>query len=110
MMCRMLSIATSSSKRATARRRRQPDSAESQAPETLDEGKEQGRHLKSVDAEDPETEPSDAESEVEVGASAAGPDVAGLPIDAGPDHDAGAAPASAAAGGLESTPTDYSTI
>ncbi len=59
---------------------------------------------------DAETEPSDAESEVEVGASAAAPDVAGLPIDAGPDHDSGAAPASAAAAGLEPTPTDYSTI
>ncbi|HSY39525.1 MAG TPA: sigma-70 family RNA polymerase sigma factor, partial [Polyangia bacterium] len=106
----MLSIATSSSKRATARRRRQSDSAETQAPETLDEGNEQGRHLKSVDAEDPETEPSDAESEVEVGASAAAPDVAGLPIEAGPDHDSGAAPTSAAAAGLETTPTDYSTI
>ena len=77
----MLSIASSSSKRTTARRRRQPDQAEPQAPETLEEGKEQGRHLKSVDAEDPETEPSDAESEVEVGANATAPDVAGLPME-----------------------------
>jgi len=106
----MLSIATSSSKRTTARRRRQSDSAELQAPEALDEAKEQGRHLKSVDAEDAETEPSDAESEVEVGASAAGPDVAGLPVDAGPDHDSGAAPVSVAATGMETTPSDYSTI
>jgi RNA polymerase sigma-32 factor len=110
MICGMLSIATSSSKRNTAaRRRRQPEEAESQDLEALDEGKEAGRHLKSVDSEDAEAEPSDADSEVEVGASAAGPDVAGLPIEAGPDQD-GAAPASAAAAGLETTPTDYSTI
>src|SRR3954463_10584485 len=111
MMSGMLSIATSSSKRtATARRRRQAEGAESQDLEALDEGKESGRHLKSVDSEDSEAEPSDADSEVEVGASAAGPDVAGLPIDAGPDQDSGAAPVSAAAAGLETTPTDYSTI
>jgi len=110
MKSRMLSIATSSSKRTNARRRRQSDSAESQAPEALDEGKEEGRHLKSVDAEDAESEPSDAESEVEVGASAVAPDLAGLPVDAGPDHDSGAAPTSAAAAGMETTPTDYSTI
>jgi RNA polymerase sigma-32 factor len=111
MKCRMLSIATSSSKRtAAARRRRQSDPAEPQDVQALEEGKESSRHLKSVDSEDAETEPSDAESEVEVGASAAAPDVAGLPIDAGPEHDSGAAPASAAPAGLESTPTDYSTI
>jgi RNA polymerase sigma-32 factor len=111
MMSGMLSIATSSPKRtATARRRRQAEGAESQDLEALDEGKESGRHLKSVDSEDSEAEPSDAESEVEVGATAAGPDVAGLPIDAGPDQDSGAAPVSAAAAGLETTPTDYSTI
>ena len=111
MKSRMLSIATSSSKRtAAARRRRQSDAAEPQDIQALEEGKEPSRHLKSVDSEDAETEPSDAESEVEVGASAAAPDVAGLPIDAGPDHDSGAAPTSAAAAGLETTPTDYSTI
>ena len=110
MMCGMLSIATSSSKRTAARRRRQSDPAEPQDVQALEEGKEPNRHLKSVDSEDAETEPSDAESEVEVGASAAAPDVAGLPIDAGPDHDGGAAPVSAAAVGLETTPTDYSTI
>src|SRR3954468_950823 len=107
----MLSISTSSSKRnATARRRRSSDEAESQDLEALDEGKESGRHLKSVDSEDAEAEPSDAGSEVEVGAGAAGPDVAGLPIEAGPEQDSGAAPVSAAAAGLETTPTDYSTI
>jgi RNA polymerase sigma-32 factor len=111
MMCGMLSIATSSSKRSTAaRRRRQSDPAEPQDVQALEEGKESGRHLKSVDSEDAETEPSDAESEVEVGASAAAPDVAGLPIDAGPEHDSSAAPTSAAGAGLETTPTDYSTI
>ena len=36
--------------------------------------------------------------------------MAGLPIEAGPDQDSGAAPTSAAAAGLETTPTDYSTI
>ena len=122
MMCRMLSIATSSSKRTTGRRRRQSDTVDSQDlqaledrrqerdPDGKDEGPEDGkaRHLKSVEAEDSESESSEAE--IEVGANAAAPDVAGLPIDAGPEHDSGAAPTSAAAAGLETTPTDYSTI
>jgi len=110
MICGMLSIATSSSKRTTARRRRQSEGAETQDLEALEEGKETGRHLKSVDSEDAEAEPSDADAEVEVGASGSTPDVAGLPIDASPDQDSGAAPTSAAAAGLETTPTDYSTI
>ena len=110
MLCRMLSTATSSSKRIpTTRRRRQSEAAQPQDIQALDEGKEQSRHLKSADSEDAETETSDAESEVEVGVSAAAPDLAGLAIDGGPDHDSGA-PASSAAAALETTPSDYSTI
>ena len=105
----MLSIASSSRHTAT-RRRRSADAAETQPIEGAEDAndKEKARHLKSVDTEEGETE---AEPDVEIEASANGatPDVAGLPIESSPEADGGAPPVSATTG-LESAPTDYSTI
>ena len=109
MKSRMLSIAISSSKRTAGRRRRQSDQAESPDLQTLEEGREdgrehgqdegkedgKGRHLKSVEAEESESDSSEAE--IEVGANASAPDVAGLPIEASPDADSGAAVSGSAA-------------
>src|SRR5579871_502549 len=102
----MLSIATSS-RNGAARRRRSAENPETQQPA---EAGQDRRHLKSVDTEEGESEPADAESEIEAGASGGAPlDVAGLPIEPSPDVE-GSAPATAATPGLESAPTDYSTI
>jgi RNA polymerase sigma-32 factor len=101
----MLSIASSSTKHGTARRRRSTETtAESESEsESLESGK--GRHLKAVDEE---SEPDNSEVEIEMGANTAAPlDGAGIPIEGGPDPETAAAPSAA----LESTPaTDYSTI
>ncbi len=104
----MLSIASSSTKHGSARRRRPTETADSES-ESPDGAKEKGRHLKAVDEE---SEPDNSEAEIEMGANTAAPlDLGGLPIEGGPDPEAGAAAASAAAAALESTPaTDYSTI
>jgi RNA polymerase sigma-32 factor len=100
----MLSIASSSTKHSTARRRRPTEAAAESETESLEGGKT--RHLKAVDEE---SEPDNSEAEIEMGANAAAPDVAGLTTEAGPEMEPGVAATSPAA--LESTPaTDYSTI
>jgi RNA polymerase sigma-32 factor len=115
----MLSIATSSSRNAAARKRR---AAQVEATEPAAEGAESGaegaesgesvekaRHLKSVEAEEGESETSDAE--IEIGANAASSiDATGLPVEGGPETEAPVPAAPAASAGLESAPTDYSTI
>jgi RNA polymerase sigma-32 factor len=103
----MLSIASSSSRHGAARKRRP---AQAEATEPADDGEESARHLKSVESEDAESERADAE--VEVGAGGASPmDVAGLPIEGGPESEAPSpAPPATTAVGLDSTPSDYSTI
>jgi len=99
----MLSIATTSTKRNHARRRR-PSETGTVRPESA-----KARHLKAVEREEGEPESTDA-PEVELAADGASPmtDLVGLPIEAGPEPD-GAAPAEAAAE-AEPVPTDYSTI
>src|SRR5450432_2123426 len=99
----MLSIASSSTKHGTARRRRSTETTAESESESLESGK--GRHLKAVDEE---SEPDNSEVEIEMGANTAAPlDGAGIPIEGGPDPETAAAPSAA----LESTPaTDYSTI
>jgi RNA polymerase sigma-32 factor len=100
----MLSIATSS-RNGAARRRRSAEGPERQEPA---EAGQDRRHLKSVDSEEGESETTDAE--IEAGAPGSAPlDVAGLPIEPSPESE-GNAPAAAATPGLESAPTDYSTI
>jgi RNA polymerase sigma-32 factor len=106
----MLSIATSSS-RSGARKRRagQPEATEA-ATESAEsaESVEKARHLKSVDGEEGE---ADTTEEIEIGANGpASLDVAGLPIEGGPETEAPLPAAPAASAGLESAPTDYSTI
>jgi RNA polymerase sigma-32 factor len=103
----MLSIATSSSKHGAARKRRQE---QAEATEATDAATERARHLKSVESEETEAETPD--SEIEVGANPNAPmDVAGLPIEASPDSEAGGpATTPTPTAGLESAPTDYSTI
>src|SRR5580698_1513069 len=101
----MLSIASSSTKHGTTRRRRPTETAaESDSLESANN--EKGRHLKAVDEE---SEPDNSEAEIEMGANTAAPsDVAGLALEGGPDPEA--ATAAAAATALETSPTDYSTI
>jgi RNA polymerase sigma-32 factor len=102
----MLSIATSSSKHGAARKRRGTQVEET---EPSAEAAEKARHLKSVDGD--EAESDGAEPEIEMGAGTAAPlDVAGLPIEVGHESEASTPAAPAAAAGLESAPTDYSTI
>ena len=105
----MLSIASSSRHTAT-RRRRSADATETQPIEGAEDAndKEKARHLKSVDTEEGETE-AEPDVEIEASANSATPDVAGLPIESSPEADGGAPPVSATTG-LESAPTDYSTI
>jgi RNA polymerase sigma-32 factor len=112
----MLSIASSSSRHTATRRRRSAGPTEAQPIEAGDDqgqerdraDKEKARHLKSV--EDGEAEPeANEEAEIEVGAQGVTPDVAGLPIEASPDVESGTAAVSPTTG-LESAPTDYSTI
>jgi RNA polymerase sigma-32 factor len=98
----MLSIATSSSRNGAARKGRL---AQVEDTEAAAEAAEKARHLKSVESEEAEAEP--AEAEIELGADSEAPtNVAGLPIEAGPEAEAPVAAAPA----LEAAPTDYSTI
>ncbi len=104
----MLSIATSSSRHGTSRRRRSGGDQETQP---LEAAKERARHLKSVDAEEAEPEAEAADADVEAGTGGAPLDVAGLPIEASPDVESSAgSTAVSPTAGLESAPTDYSTI
>jgi RNA polymerase sigma-32 factor len=104
----MLSIATSSSRNGARKRRVAQVEATEPAAEAA-ESSEKARHLKSVDSEEGEGESADAE--IEMGANGASSiDVAGLPIEAGPESEAPVPAAPAASAGLESGPTDYSTI
>ncbi|HEY4392579.1 MAG TPA: RNA polymerase factor sigma-32 [Polyangia bacterium] len=104
----MLSIATSSSRNGARKRRLAQVEATEPAAEAA-ESSEKARHLKSVDSEEGEGESADAE--IEMGANGASSiDVAGLPIEAGPESEAPVPAAPAASAGLESGPTDYSTI
>jgi len=106
----MLSIATSSSRNGARKRRAgQPEATEA-ATESAEsaESVEKARHLKSVDGEERE---ADTTEEIEIGANGpAALDVAGLPIEGGPETEAPLPAAPAASAGLESAPTDYSTI
>jgi RNA polymerase sigma-32 factor len=98
----MLSIATTSTKRNNARRRRSTAEDGAVASPT--------RHLKAVERE--EGEPEAAENpEMELGAETGGPiaDLAGLPIESSPEIEA-ASPAGDVAVEAEPMPSDYSTI
>ncbi len=101
----MLSIATTSNKRNNPRRRR--STVEDGA---VDTAVSKARHLKAVEREEGETEPAEA-PETDVSADGAGPmaEMAGLPIEAGPEIES-ASPASDVAAEAEPMPTDYSTI
>jgi RNA polymerase sigma-32 factor len=103
----MLSIATTSNKRNNARRRRSP--AEDGA---ADSAASKARHLKAVEREEGETEPEPAEApETDVATEGASPmaEMAGLPIEAGPEVEAGSQAADVSVE-AEPMPTDYSTI
>ena len=69
----MLSIASSSPRHRSGPPAPPDGHGRAQAAEAPEDGKEKGRHLKSVDAEEAETEPTDSEAEVEMGANAAAP-------------------------------------
>src|SRR2546423_13487688 len=99
MKGRMLSIATTSSKRHQSRRRRTTE-AGAVRPEPA-----KSRHLKAVEGEEAEPEATET-PELELGAENASPmtDLVGLPIEAGPEIEA---PAAVEA---EPVPSDYSTI
>jgi RNA polymerase sigma-32 factor len=99
MMGCMLSIATTSNKRHSPRRRRTSE-AGTVRPESA-----KSRHLKAVEGEEAEPEATET-PELELGAEGTTPmtDLVGLPIEAGPEIEA---PAAAEA---EPVPSDYSTI
>ena len=102
----MLSIATISSKRNSARRHR-PSAAGAVLPAVP-----KTRHLKAVDrGEESEAEATE-NPELELGAEGANSmaDVAGLPIEASPEVEPSAGTADVAAEAAEPVPTDYSTI
>jgi RNA polymerase sigma-32 factor len=109
----MLSIASSSSRGAARRSRATEARGDVQENEQQDEQQlagaaaERTRHLKSVESEEGEPEAAEADGDPANGAGAP-LDVAGLPIESSPDVEAPSAPAAAA--GLETAPTDYSTI
>ncbi len=105
MMGGMLSIATTQNKRNTARRRRA-----SEAGAVLRPAATKSRHLKAVDREEAEPEATET-PELELGAEGATPmaDLAGLPIEAGPEVEASGS-AGEVAVEAEPVPTDYSTI
>jgi len=105
MKAGMLSIATNSSKRNNARRRRASEAGAALRPATTN-----SRHLKAVEREEGEPEATE-NPELELGAEGASPmaELTGLPIEAGPEAE------SAGTGGevaveAEPVPTDYSTI
>ncbi len=101
----MLSIATTQTKRNSARRRRA-----SEAGALLRAAAAKSRHLKAVERQ--EGEPEAAENpELELGAEGATPmaDLAGLPIEASPEVEA-SGPSGEVAVEAEPVPTDYSTI
>ncbi len=103
----MLSIAATSSKHNSGRRRRSAEATSAEAPAP---GEDSTRHLKSVDSE--EAEPEAGEGEMELGADGNAPmaDVAGLPLDGGPDNEASASASAESATSSEPMPSDYSTI
>ena len=103
----MLSIAATSSKHNSGRRRRSAEATSAEAPAP---GEDSTRHLKSVDSE--EAEPEAGEGEMELGADGNAPmaDVAGLPLDGGPDNEASASASTESATSSEPMPSDYSTI
>jgi RNA polymerase sigma-32 factor len=105
MMGGMLSIATNSSKRNPARRRRSGEVGAVVVPEDS-----KARHLKAVDGEEAEPEAEAETPELELGAETASPvgDIAGLPIEGGPEAEVAAAGEVAVE--AEPVPTDYSTI
>jgi RNA polymerase sigma-32 factor len=107
MRSNMLSIATPSSKRNNARRRRpngDDGALRPEAPKT--------RHLKAVEREEGEPAEATEGQETELAADGTSPmaDLAGLPIESSPETEAAGPAGGEVAAEVEPMPSDYSTI